>query len=282
MPETKPQPAENLLKIIFITPKWIFTMATKIGLFVSDDELSGYLYKKIAATSDVFAFSFEPVRFTQSFAVQFGDIESLLSRLKTEEIKSVAIIGRIAPAGILDQGLHPSAKTILAQVENMKGEDIVKYILLFLKGHGIDVISLPQLLKDEFFHPVQYTKRPLEPRENKDITIGSDVINSMLKFRIGQSAAIKEGMVIAVEGVEGTDEMIMRAGRYCKDFVVVKMAGRDKDIRFDLPVIGPETIKTMISAGGRVVAGESDKTILFDREKCVYLCNKNRITLLGI
>ena len=89
-------------------------------------------------------------------------------------------------------------------------------------------------------------------------------------------------MIIAVEGIEGTDEMIKRTGKYVENFVVVKIAGGKKDERFDLPVVGPETIKTMVEAKGKIIAVESGKTIIFDKEKVINQCKKAGITFLGI
>jgi len=91
-------------------------------------------------------------------------------------------------------------------------------------------------------------------------------------------------MIVALEGIEGTDEMIRRAGKYCgqRGFVVVKIAGENKDERFDMPVVGPQTAKVLKTAGGKVIAVEAGKTIILDEEKTMKLCNENRIKFLGV
>jgi len=92
---------------------------------------------------------------------------------------------------------------------------------------------------------------------------------------------VKNRSVIAVEGIEGTDEMIRRCGRYCSDFTVAKAMRTGQSTRFDMPVIGPDTVRALAQARGKVLAVESGRTIITEETKTITIANENRIVILG-
>jgi UDP-2,3-diacylglucosamine hydrolase len=258
-------------------------MVKKIGIFVSNDELSEYVYKKLRVDAETFPFSFSPVGFVKSAVFHLGDIGSLLDYFKEKDINELLFIGRIPPEFVFRGVLNPSVKKILGEGNKpLQGERILSDLSFYLEREKIRVLPLTEILAEELSMGKVYTVRQPEGSEKNDIEIGTGLLKGIMQYRTGQSVAVKKGVVIAVEGIEGTDEMIRRAGRYCKDFVIVKIAGLNKDERFDIPVVGPETIKNMREARGRVIAVESGKTIIFDEETTVAICNKSGITLLGV
>lgn len=258
------------------------TPKQSIGLFVSDNELSGYVYKKLKDKGiNVFSFSFVSGGSVHTQVFQPGDIKGILSYLKKQEITKLAFIGRV-PAEIVFKDIHSSSDIFLQGEEPLSGEGILKKIIAFLETENIEVMPLTEILQEELAEKKTYTETSLNKTEANDVNTGVHLLSDIMKYRIGQSVAVKQGMIIAVEGVEGTDEMIRRAGMYCNAFAVVKTAGKDKDERFDIPVIGPRTIEVLKEAGGRVLAIEAGKTIIFDIAKTINLCNKNKITLIGI
>jgi len=254
----------------------------RTGLFISDDEFSVYVYKKLKSKGmKVYPISFTPCSFVKPRIFQLGDIGDILGYLKKEGIKKLVFVGKVPAEAILGK-VHPSSDIFFKGEEPLCGENILKNLADFLKKEDIDVMSLTDVLYDELAEEKLYTDIPLQISEKRDIETGVRFIRNIMKYRAGQSVVVKRGMIVAVEGIEGTDEMIRRAGRYCSDFVVVKMAGRYKDERFDMPVIGPHTIEVLSEAGGSAIAVESGRTIILNSSKIVSLCNKNRITLIGI
>lgn len=127
------------------------------------------------------------------------------------------------------------------------------------------------------------TRRVPTSREDADIAFGWHIAKEMGRLDIGQSIAVKERAVLAVEAIEGTDRAIARAGEYCRagGFVVVKVAKPQQDMRFDVPTVGCSTIETMHSAGGGVLAIEADKTIIIDHEDTVSLANRYGIAIVA-
>lgn len=257
-------------------------MERTTGLFISNDSLSAYVYKTIAKDCRVLCFSFEEIPFVKSQVFEFGDICGIASMLKKENVKQVAIIGRISPSKLFSQDIHCSGKFLLEKETQWQNENLMLKTTCWFEQQGIRLLPLTDLLKEIIAVKKVYTKKKTDKQQKKDITTGISLLKSLIPFRTGQAAVVKKAMVIAVEGIEGTDAMIKRAGEYCKDFIVVKMAGSNKDERFDLPTVGPTTIETMSEAGGKVLAIEAGKTILFEKEKTVALCEKNNIVLIGI
>ena len=120
--------------------------------------------------------------------------------------------------------------------------------------------------------------------QQKDIEFGWRLAKEMGRLDVGQTVAVQGRAVLAVEAVEGTDECIRRAGQLCPQggFTVVKVAKPRQDMRFDVPTIGAQTIKTLQEAGGRVLAIESSKTIMLDQHEVIDLADRLGIAIVAI
>jgi DUF1009 family protein len=126
-------------------------------------------------------------------------------------------------------------------------------------------------------------KQPTDSQQ-KDIEFGWQMAKEMGRLDIGQSVAVMNQAVMAVEAIEGTDACIKRAGELCRSrgFTVVKVAKPNQDMRFDVPTIGAGTIQTIHDAGGKVLAIEADKTIVLDQEKTIALADRLGITIVAM
>ncbi|MGE3180920.1 MAG: LpxI family protein [Phycisphaerae bacterium] len=100
---------------------------------------------------------------------------------------------------------------------------------------------------------------------------------------IGQSVAVKEREIIAVEAIEGTDKLIKRAGELCPagGWTLVKIAKPNQDMRFDVPTIGPNTIDNLAKAKAAGLVLEAGKTLILEKEKTIALANETRIAIIG-
>ncbi|MGB7343751.1 MAG: UDP-2,3-diacylglucosamine diphosphatase LpxI [Pirellulaceae bacterium] len=117
-----------------------------------------------------------------------------------------------------------------------------------------------------------------------DIQSGWQIAKQMGGLDIGQTITIKDGTVIAVEAIEGTDSCIERTGQLCRrgGWTLVKVSKPEQDMRFDVPTIGPQTIERVRDAGGKAIAIEADLTILVEREKTLQLAQQAGITIVAI
>ena len=138
----------------------------------------------------------------------------------------------------------------------------------------------PELLVKHGF----LTRRKPTDAQWRDIRFGWDLAKEMGRLDVGQSVVVNDLAVIAVEAIEGTDRAIQRAGELCRrgGFTVVKVAKPQQDMRFDVPTIGAQTIKTLQEAGGRVLAIESSKTIMLDQHEVIDLADRLGIAIVAI
>jgi DUF1009 family protein len=116
-----------------------------------------------------------------------------------------------------------------------------------------------------------------------DIDFGWPIVKKMAQMDIGQAIAVREREVIAVEAIEGTAEMIERAGRLCKagGWTLLKAAKANQDMRFDVPCVGPDTIRSLAKNGGRCLVVEAGKTIIIDKPETLELANRIGICIIG-
>jgi DUF1009 family protein len=125
----------------------------------------------------------------------------------------------------------------------------------------------------------------LSAEQRTDVEFGFRLAKEVSRLEIGQLVIVKNGTVLAVEGFEGTDKCLARGGELAgKDggAVAVKVAKPDHDMRFDIPCIGRQTLETCCAAGVAVLALESGKTLLLEREACAELAKKSKISLTTI
>lgn len=149
---------------------------------------------------------------------------------------------------------------------------------------GLRVESALDLCPELLVRPGLLTRRAPTPAEAIDIAFGWELAKEMGRLDVGQSVAVKERSVLAIEAIEGTDRAILRAGDLCPagGFVVVKVAKPQQDMRFDVPTVGCSTIESLRRAGGRVLAIEACKTILIDAEEVVGLADRHGITVVAL
>lgn len=130
----------------------------------------------------------------------------------------------------------------------------------------------------------QLTQRGPTTVQWRDIEFGWEMARQMGGLDIGQSVCVKDQAVMAVEAVEGTDLCIQRAGTLCRagGFTVVKVAKPRQDMRYDVPTVGMRTLRTMVAAGGRVLAIEAGRTILLDEPEVVDFANRNKLVIVSL
>lgn len=149
---------------------------------------------------------------------------------------------------------------------------------------GIRFDSALDLCPELLVKPGVLTRRPPSDREKKDIEFGWMLAKEMGRLDVGQSVAVKERAILAVEAIEGTDQAIRRAGGLCPagGFVVVKVAKPQQDMRFDVPTVGASTIESIHQSGGKVLAIEAGKTIFLDQDKTLDLANQYGLTVVAV
>ena len=152
-----------------------------------------------------------------------------------------------------------------------------------LASGGINLTDSTKYCKEHFASPSPMTKKKPNPSVEDDIEFGWQIVKKLGELDIGQAIAVKEKEVIAVEAIEGTANIIVRAGQFCKSggWTLIKTAKPNQDMRFDVPCVGPDTIKSLAENGGKCLVVETGKTIIIDKPQTIELADKLGITILG-
>lgn len=215
----------------------------------------------------------------------WGDLKKAMAFLLLDRIGKVVLLGKITKSEILNAkgNFDEEAKEALGKIRDKKDYTIFNGVAGVLEKIGVEVLDSTLYLKDLIPQKGVITKRSPSKEEDEDIRYGEKIARQLAGFDIGQTVAVKDRTAIAVEAIEGTDEVIARAGGLVKGgFVVVKTARPDQDMRFDVPLVGPDTIKSAIKAGATAFALEAGKTILMDKEDLIKLADDNNLSVVII
>jgi hypothetical protein len=225
-------------------------------------------------------------------AVSIGRIGKSISVFRRAGVNRVVMAGKIDKT-VLFQKFRwirhlPDWRTIHMYFryarENRKDDTLLLAVIREYARDGIHFDSAlnycPELLVKHGF----LTRRKPTPSQWRDIRFGWEIAKELGRLDIGQTAIVNDMAVIALEAIEGTDAAIRRAGTLCRrgGFTVVKVAKPQQDMRFDVPTIGVETIQTMREAGGRVLAVESEMTIMLDQPEVIELADRLGIAIVSL
>ena len=152
-----------------------------------------------------------------------------------------------------------------------------------LASEGIELMSSTEFCSEHLAVEGLMTKTPVPRGAQADIEFGFVIARSSAGLDIGQSIAVKERDIIAVEAVEGTDEMIARAGELCRSggWTLIKVARPDQDMRFDVPTVGAETIDRLKAAGGACLVLEAGKTLILDKPETLAHADRCGVAVVG-
>lgn len=265
-----------------------------IGLIAGQGEFP-VLFAKAALflKRPVFVFGLEGVtdrrveEFTsEAHYVGLGELGKLVELLKAKKIRQVAFAGAVPKKKIYDPSLKldPSAQSFISQTSNKGDDHILRALVVYLKLKcGASVIDTRAFLKGALAPKGVMTRRVPTDREWRDLKLGARVARHVGKMDIGQTVVIKDGIVLAVEALEGTDQAIRRGGELGNGgVVVVKTSKPNQDLRFDLPCVGLETIQNLKASSAGVFGVEAGKTIMISKEKLIEAADSANICIVGV
>jgi DUF1009 family protein len=227
-------------------------------------------------------------RFHWSGVAQMGRMIRLFKREGCERIVMAGKVHKAVihtPLRILR--LLPDLRTIRAWLKRSRRDNKDDSILLTVcdefAADGMQFESALDICPELLVRTGVLTRKAPSAQEEADIVFGWELAKEMGRLDVGQSVAVKERAVLAVEAIEGTDRAIARAGELCRrgGFVVVKVAKPQQDMRFDVPTVGANTIESMKKAGARVLAIEANKTIIIDEEDTIALANRYGLSIVA-
>lgn len=211
---------------------------------------------------------------------------------KREGVREVVMAGKVNKAALLAPWrvfqLMPDLWTLrfwysLRRRDN-RDDSLILGIIHEFERKGFRLSSALDFCPELLVKDGVLTRRGPTPREELDIRFGWELAKEMGRLDVGQSVAVRDRAVLAVEAIEGTDRAIARAGDLSRraGFVLVKVAKPQQDMRFDVPTVGIQTIESLRAAGGRVLAVEADKTIMIDEPQTVALADRYGISIVAL
>jgi DUF1009 family protein len=206
----------------------------------------------------------------------------LISFFKKAGIREAIFAGQITPQRLFD--LRPDLKAlwILARLKERNAETLFGAVAGELAKAGVKVLPATTFVED---HLAQrgLLAGPTPPKNlSAAISFGWPLAKSVARLNIGQSVVVKNGTVMAVEGFDGTDATLQRGGKLAGGkAVAVKVTSPGQDMRFDVPVIGPQTILSAAKGKVGVLVVEAGKTLILDREEVRKLAQRHQVTVWG-
>jgi len=217
--------------------------------------------------------------------VGVGQLGKLISYFKREKITHVVMAGQVKHHQIFRLNALPDLRMVklLARLANKNTDSLIAAVAGELGRDGIALVPSTEFLEHMLAREGVLTRRSPTRDEQSDIEYGLRIAGEIARLDVGQTVAIKDRAVVAVEAMEGTDAVIARAGEITRGrpFVVIKVAKPNQDMRFDVPVIGTATIEAMSRAGAAAISVTSDKTLIFERDELIERANACDISVVG-
>ena len=214
-----------------------------------------------------------------------GQLGKLIRVFRKAGVSSAIMAGQVKHAQIFGSSL-PDLTMIraLASLKQKNTDTLIGAIARILEEAGISLLDSTEFLKPNLAAEGTLTRRGLNKRESADLEFGRPVAHKIALMDIGQTIVVRDCAVVAVEAMEGTDAAIRRAGELVnrKDLTVIKVSKPGQDMRFDVPVIGPSTIETMVAAGATALVLDAHRTLLVERRQLIDAADAHRITILGL
>jgi DUF1009 family protein len=214
--------------------------------------------------------------------MRVGQLSRMLKFFQGQKIHHAIMAGQIAPKNLFDLRPDWKALLMLARLKQRNAESIFTAIADELAKIDIELLPATSFLEGYLASPGLIAGPKLSRREEEDVDLGWKTAKEIARLDVGQTVIVKNGTVLAVEGFEGTNEAIKRGGALAREgAVMIKVAKPNQDMRFDVPVVGVETIRVASEAQVRVIALEAGKTLLLERDAIVDLAERAKISIVA-
>jgi DUF1009 family protein len=215
--------------------------------------------------------------------VRVGQLSRVLNFFRDQKIHDAIMAGQIAPKNLFDLRPDWKALLLLAKLKRRNAETIFAAIAGELAQIEVQLLPAMTFLDGHVAGVGRIAGPKLSRREEEDVAFGWNIAKEIARLDIGQTVVVKNGTVLAVEGFDGTDETLRRGGRLArKGAVVVKVAKVKQDLRFDVPVIGSETVRIGAASKVRVIAVEAGTTLLLEKEELIEEANRLNVSIVGL
>ncbi len=216
--------------------------------------------------------------------IKLGQLNALIAFFKDNAVTDAAMAGAITKTKMFAD-IRPDLRAlkVLATMNHTQDDGLLRAVAGELQNEGIAIRAATFLLPELLAPSGCWTKRKPSRSEMTDVRFGWGIVKEIGKLDIGQTLVVRDGSVMAVEAIDGTDATIRRGGHLGKEkTIVVKASKPIQDMRFDMPAVGVQTIRTMREVQASVLAVEAGRTIVFDREQMVRMADEHGMAVIGV
>jgi DUF1009 family protein len=215
-----------------------------------------------------------------------GEVGAAIDALRSAGVRDAVMAGKVSKTALSASPetllLDSEASAILSGLADRGDDSLLGALADHLESRGIHLLEQAELVPELLAgRGVLGRTRPV-PAQWEQLAFAWPLAKAVARLDIGQTLVVKDGSVLAVEAIEGTDAAIHRGGALAAGACVVKVARPDQDLRFDLPTVGPETLKALVAARASLLAIEAGKTVVLEREALVREADRHSIALVGV
>jgi hypothetical protein len=215
--------------------------------------------------------------------VSLGQLGRCIAVLKEAGVSQAVMAGQVKHVKLFSD-IVPDLTLlgVLARLRTKNTDALIAGVADALSKHGIELLDSTSYLTPLLARPGTLTHRALSEEETRDMTFGYRVADQIAALDVGQTIAVKDSAVVAVEAMEGTDQVIARAAQLAGPGVrIVKVAKPGQDMRFDVPVIGVATVEAMRRAGATALSIDAGQTLMVDGDDALAAADEAGIAIVG-
>jgi DUF1009 family protein len=212
-----------------------------------------------------------------------GPLGKCLKLLKGAGVSQAVMAGQVRHVKIFS-GILPDLTllSVLTRLKSRNTDALISAVADVMRDHGVELLDSTVFLSPLLARPGVLTARLPTDEERGDFAFGYRMADTIAGLDIGQTIAVKDRAVVAVEAMEGTDAVIARAGQLAGPGVrIVKVAKPGQDMRFDVPVVGLATIEAMRAAGASALSIDAGRTLVLDGAQLFARADDASIAVVG-
>lgn len=215
--------------------------------------------------------------------LRFGNLRRLREAILASGCNQVVLAGQINPICLFRSRMDADMRREINTIDIRNAHTLFRRLVEIVEDVGVAVLPSSLFMRHHIPHAGVLTDRAPNPTETADIMYGNDVAMAVCNLDIGQTIVVKGGVVLAVEGFDGTDPTIKRGGRMGRrSTVIIKVAKKGHDMRFDIPVVGTKTIAIMKCVGSTALSVQAGRTLLLDQPKVLAAANRAGIAITAV
>ncbi len=219
--------------------------------------------------------------------LDLGQVGAALAALRESGAREVVLAGKVAKTGLLSapgSQLRPDAagQRLLRGLGDHRDASVLQAVAALLESEGLCLLPQAALVPELLAGPGPLGRRVPTESERRDLIAGFRVARALTAHDVGQTVVVKDGTVLAAEAIEGTDAAIHRGGGFAAGACIVKVARPGQDPRFDLPTIGPDTLRAAARVRAAALAFEAGRSLVLEAEALARQADAHDIALVGL